>query len=140
MGIFSLKKRRYKPVYKKIIKLRDYTLNNKKIFNFKRKKWKTFIFFLRKNSKKYRRKPFSIFKYYVPKLRPLGNSFKHQYRSDFQNRKKLNIFYGGFLRKQLKPYFKSRQKQLNNFSIIKLFEKRLDCVLFRSYFSVSLKN
>jgi len=140
MGMFFFNKQRYKPVYKKFITLRTNVLNNKKIFNFKRKKWKIFLFHLRRKSRRYRRKPYSIFKFHVPWLRGSGNSFKKQYRSNFQNKKRLNIFYGGFLKKQLKPFLKSKQKKLYNFSIIKLFEKRLDSVLFRSYFTISLKN
>merc|ERR1712013_203955 len=104
MGMFFFNKQRYKPVYKKFITLRTNVLNNKKIFNFKRKKWKIFLFHLRRKSRRYRRKPYSIFKFHVPWLRGSGNSFKKQYRSNFQNK------------------------------------KRLDSVLFRSYFTISLKN
>merc|ERR1712013_891699 len=113
MGMFFFNKQRYKPVYKKFITLRTNVLNNKKIFNFKRKKWKIFLFHLRRKSRRYRRKPYSIFKFHVPWLRGSGNSFKKQYRSNFQNKK--------------------RQKKLYKFSNKKLFEKRLDSVLFRSY-------
>lgn len=139
-----LNKRRHKPVYKKFINLRSNILNNKKIFNFKKQKWNVFLFHLRKNSKRYKHKPYTIGNFFIPKFASSGNSFKKQFKKDLQNKKKLNIFYGGLLEKKLKTQIKlifhsKHCKNFNNF-LLQLLESRLDSVLFRSYFSSSLRN
>ena len=142
--MFFLNKQRHKPIYKKFINLRSNILNNKKIFKFRKQKWNTFIFHLIKNSKRYRNKPYTIGNFFIPRFASSGNSFKQKFRTNLQNKKKLNIFYGGLLekklKKQIKLIFYSKQKKDFNSSLIELFEKRLDSVLFRAYFSSSLRN
>lgn len=142
--MFFLNKRRQKPLYKKFINLRSNVLNNKKVFNFKKQKWNNFLFYLKKNSKRYRHKPYSLNKFHVNRFSSLSNSFKKRFRNNLQNKKKLNIFFGGLLTKQLKKQVKlilSLKKNKNfNSSFIELLESRLDSVLFRSYFSSSIKN
>lgn len=142
--MFFLNKQRHKPTYKKFINLRSNILNNKKIFNFRKQKWNIFIFHLMKNSKRYRHKPYTIGNFFIPRFASLGNSFKKQFRTNLQNKKKLNLFYGGLLEKKLKKQVKSilyLKKNVDfNFSLIELFEKKLDSVLFRSYFSSSFRN
>nr|YP_010233617.1 ribosomal protein S4 [Pleurosigma inscriptura]QSZ78234.1 ribosomal protein S4 [Pleurosigma inscriptura] len=139
-----MNKQRHKPIYKKFINLRSNILNNKKIFNFKKQKWNVFLFHLVKNSKRYRHKPYSLGNFYIPRFASSGNSFKKQFRTNSQNKKKLNIFYGGLLKKKLKKQIRlilySKQNKDFNSSLIELFESRLDSVLFRSYFSSSLRN
>ena len=136
--------KKQKPIYKKFINLRSNILNNKKIFNFKKQKWNVFLFHLIKNSKKYRHKPYAIGNFYIPKFASSGNSFKKQFRTNLQNSRKFNIFYGYLLKKKLKKQVKSvlysKQNKDFNSSLIELFESRLDSVLFRSYFSSSLRN
>nr|QYJ09254.1 ribosomal protein S4 [Pleurosigma sp. mgcode 4] len=142
--MFFLNKQRHRPVYKKFINLRGNILNNKKIFNFKKQKWNVFLFHLIKNSKRYRHKPYTIGNFHVPSFASSGNSFKKQFRTNLQNKKKLNIFYGGLSKKRLKKQVKLilHSKKNNNFnsSLIELFESRIDSVLYRSYFSSSLRN
>lgn len=142
--MFFLNKRRHKPVFKKLIKLRSNILNNKKIFKFKKKKWNVFLLNLIKNSKRYRHKPHSLGNFVINKFASYGNSFKKQYRNSLHNKKKLDIFYGGLKKKKIKKQIRTilylKKKKDLNFSIIELFEKRLDSVLFRSYFSSSLRN
>ena len=47
------KKKRFKPVYKKILKLRENIKNNKKLLYFKREKWASLILYLKRNAKRY---------------------------------------------------------------------------------------
>ena len=142
--MFFLNKRRHKPTYKKFINLRSNILNNKKIFNFKRQKWNVFLFHLIKNSKRYRHKPYTLNNFYIPRFASSGNSFKKQFRTNLQNKKKFNIFYGKILKKKLKKQVKlilcTKQNKDFNSYLIEILESRLDSVLFRSYFSSSLRN
>lgn len=142
--MFFLNKQRHKPIYKKFINLRSNILNNKKIFHFKKQKWNVFIFHLIKNSKRYRHKPYTLNNFHIPRFASSGNSFKKQFRTNLQNKKKFNIFYGGLLKKKLQKQIKlilhSKQNKDFNSSFIELLESRLDSVLFRSYFSSSLRN
>lgn len=142
--MFFSNKQRHKPIYKKFINLRSNILNNKKIFKFKKQKWNTLVFHLLKNLKKYRHKPYTLGNFYIPKFASSGNSFKKQFKINLQNKKKLNIFYGGLLKKKIKKQVESilySKKSVDfNSALIELFESRLDSVLFRSYFSSSFRN
>ena len=52
-----------------------------------------------KNSKRYRHKPYTIGNFQIPRFASSGNSFKKQFRNNSQNKKKLNIFTGGCLKR-----------------------------------------
>lgn len=138
-------KKRYKPLYKKFIRLKVNPLNNNKIQNFKRKKWEIFLKLLKKTNKFHTKfKPSTNYNYSASKFASQGNSYKKKFRNDLRAKKTFNYFYGGLLRKYLKTHmtriYKSKEFRNPMSTCIKFFESRLDSVLYRSKFSYSIKN
>lgn len=137
--------KRYKPQYKKFLRLRVNPLNNNKIFKFKKKKWKTFIELLKKTNKFYKRfKPYTHYNHNASKFASQGNSYKKKFRNDLLAKKTFNYFYGGLRKKYLKTemtrIYKSKEFRDPMLTCIEFFESRLDSVLFRSKFCFSIKN
>lgn len=137
------RKKRYKPLYKKFIQLRANVQLKKKLFNFKKKKWSTFLFFLKKQ-KRFGKKPYTHYNYSISKFTSKGNSFQRKFRNDLISRKKFNYFYGGLLRKNLKKQmtkiFCSNEKRDFKKVGLEFFESRLNSVLYRSHFCFSMRN
>lgn len=141
------KKNRVKPLFKQLIKLRENVQGRTKILNFRHKKWKTFI---EKYSKKLKKryvkfKPQDQTKYTITRYPNKGTALKKQFRNSFNSGRKLRLFYGGLLKKnfkkQLKIFNSDKNKKTNiNLIFLKLFEQRLDSVLFRSKFAKSFRN
>jgi len=123
-------KKRYKPLYKKFLRLRVNPLNNNKFVRIKveekikvirkkkikikqfkpipnkklkRKKWKTFIISQIKKYKFHQKfKPFTFHSSNVSKFASPGNSFKKNFRNDLFTKKIFNYMYGNFRKKYLK--------------------------------------
>nr|UXN44355.1 ribosomal protein S4 [Haslea karadagensis] len=136
-------KKRYKPLYKKFIKLRENVQLKNKLFKFKKQKWKSFLFFVKKK-RRFARKPYSHYHYSVSKFTSKGNSFQKKFRNDLISKARFNLFYGGLLKKNLKKQMTKiyNFKQSRDFKRIGLefFETRLSSVLYRSHFCYSLRN
>lgn len=146
---FMIKKNRYKPLYKKFALLRQNVQNRNKIYKFKRKKWQNLLKYLLKlknSERKFRMYDHNI--YYKPKFTfYLNNTF----RFNLQTKKRFNIFYGYFTEKYLKnsmkkvlKYFKNN-KSFNYFlntksCFIEILESRIDSILYRSHFVLSIRN
>lgn len=132
-----------KPIYKKFLTLKTNVQYRKRLlsFKFKKQKWQTFISFLIRFYKR-RKKKFFIYDMNKDVLPRFSNQFKKKYKTILQNKKKLNLFYGGLLKKQIKKnkFMLAKNKNLyinkfnRNLAFIELFEKRLDVVLYRSHF------
>lgn len=137
------KKKRYKPLYKKFIQLRTNVQLKKKLFNFRKQKWSTFLFFLKKKQR-FAKKPYTHYNYVISKFASKGNSFQKKFRNDLFSRKKFNYFYGGLLKKNLKKQmtkiFCSNQKRDFKRVGLEFFESRLSSVLYRAHFCYSLRN
>lgn len=141
-----IKKRRYKPIYKKFLVLKQNVLNSKKFYNFKRRKWKNLISQLKRIEKKYpsQYKLYDHTLYFLPKY---SNSFKNNFRYNLRLKQKLKIIYGKLLKRYLKKRisyiltnFFLKQKQVNSsLNVFSFFENRLDVILYRSYFVPSIK-
>lgn len=143
------KKNRFKPSFKKLLKLRNNIQNNKKIFNFNRKKWERFTFFYKLKLRWYNKyKPLDQQRYTVVRYAHRRNSYKQSYKNTLVSAQKLKYFYGGLL----KTYFKNKinntnslykkqnkQKLSKNFLLIKQLEYRLDTVLYRSKFCLTIR-
>lgn len=143
------KKRRYKPFYKQFLRLRINIQNRRKLFKFKKKKWVKFQFYSKRTLKFFKRYKFKDqFRLFVNKFSSKGNSLKKKFKKNLQERKILSLFYGGFN----KNYFKNNiSKSINNkklkyncskdlkHNVIYFFEARLDTVLYRSGFCLSIK-
>nr|YP_010516645.1 ribosomal protein S4 [Haslea pseudostrearia]UXN44188.1 ribosomal protein S4 [Haslea pseudostrearia] len=136
-------KKRYKPLYKKFIRLRSNVQLKSKLFKFKKQKWKTFLFFLKKKQR-FERKPYSHYHYKVSKFTSKGNSFQKKFKNDLVARTKFNLFYGCLLRKNLKKQmtkiFNSKEKRDFKRVGLEFFESRLSSVLYRSHFCYSMRN
>lgn len=137
---------RFKPLFKKFITVRKNIQNKKKLLNFRKKKW---IFLKSKYEKKLRffkkYKAIAQNKYSVIKFARKNNSYKKRYRNTFQAVKSFKLFYGNFLKKQLKKKIASVLKNQKKskadlfLSFITPFENRLDVVLFRAYFCSTIR-
>ena len=144
-----LKKRRYKPFYKQFIKIRKNIQTRAKLFSFKKKKWNKLQNYALKQLKFFRRykikDQFSFNKY---KFASRGNSYKKRYKQNLIKLQTFNLFYGGLKKKYIKTHInsikkKSHQKlkfQSHRQNVLKFFEKRLDTILYRTKFSLSIKS
>lgn len=141
------KKTKFKPVFKQLIKLRENVQNNTKILKFKRKKWETFTEHYLKKLKRYRKfKPHDPTRYTISKYASKGNDHKKKFRNTLNSSRNFRLFYGGLSKKELKKYIKHLKtpkiKKASNINLLflKLFETRLDTVLFRAKFSKSCRD
>ena len=146
----NLKKHRYKPFYKQFLRLRQNVQNKPKIFKFNKEKWKRFQLYSKKQLKFYKRfKLKDPFKLTVTKFTSKGNSFQKNFRNSLHKRKIFSLFYGGLKQKYFKKHFniinKAKRHKLSKFNnfrhnLLKFFESRLDIVLYRAKFSLSVRS
>lgn len=140
----SNKKSRYRPLYKKFIRLRKNIQNRKKLLtNFEKKKWENLIGFLRTASQR-RKKNFGSYdhsRFFIPKH---GNSFKRKFLNDLLVKQRFSLFYGKLQNKKIKSIVKkSKSSVKSNLSakdlLVNSLENRLDTVLYRAHFVKSLR-
>lgn len=142
-------KKRNKPFYKQFLRLRQNVQNRSKLFTFKKQKWQRFNQNLKKQLKFYKRfKVRDQFQLSVSKFASRGNSFQRKFRNNLHQRKTFGLFYGGLKKSYLK---KSILKSINtknygnpNLSdyrhvTLKFFESRLDTVIHKANFSLSIQ-
>lgn len=142
------KKNRFKPLFKQIIKLRSNIQNRKKLLNFKKKKWKSTIQFYKRKIKIYKNyqkfKPLDQTKYYVTRYSSRGTEYKKRFRDKLNAQRSFRLFYGGLsyniLNNQIKKISKNKNTVNSQLELLKLFETRLDTVLYRAKFSYSLRS
>jgi ribosomal protein S4 len=138
------KKTKFKPLYKKFFKLKENVQNRQKLLNFKKKKWEIIIKKYKQSLKWYKQfKPKNQNQYIVSKFPNRGTSYKQRYRDTLITLKRLELFYGGFVRKVIKKQVNNQIKKnyKNNTKIfIESFEKRLDVILYRAKFCPSMRN
>lgn len=143
--MYFTKKSRHKPLFKQIIKLRGNIQNKKKLLNFKKFKWKNTIQFYKKKIKKYRNyqkfKPLDQTRYAITRFANRGTGYKKGYRAKFQAERSFRLIYGGMS----EGSFKNQREKVSQHSpnarleLLKLFETRLDTVLYRAKFSNSVR-
>lgn len=142
--MFIKQNNRIEPFYKQLIKLRENIQNRTKLLKFKRKKWEIFIQNYKKKLKWYNKfKPTDQEKYLVTTYPSKGTSHKKQFRNSLNKSKVLRLFYGSLSKKLFKnkiKFLKKKNFNSNYLMFLKLFEQRLDTVLFRSKFSKSVRN
>jgi ribosomal protein S4 len=141
-------KKRYKPFYKQFLRLRKNIQNRPKLFKFKKQKWNKFQQYSKNQLKFYKR--FKIkdqFQLSVSKFASRGNSFQKKFRNNLHERKIFSLFYGKLEKKYLKRHIRSSinsksssSKRMDfRYKTLKFFESRLDTVLYRANFSLSIK-
>lgn len=140
------KKNRFKPLYKQFLKLRQNVQNRKKLLNFKSKKWEKLINFYRNKLKKYKKFKTQDQTRHIVSKYPFKNiSYKKNFKKTLNTSRSFRLFYGNlskkFVKKKIKYLF-TKKKKNNNFNLLflKLFEQRLDTILYRSKFCISLRN
>lgn len=134
-------KKRYKPLYKKFKNLRKNVQNRKKLLKFKKVKWQNLILYLNRQSSR-RTKNYIVYdhnKSYIPKF---VDKFKNKYRNNLHVKQRFSLFYGEILNNILKKSIKQSAKKnlLNpNFFLIEKFEQQLCVILYRAYFTSSIR-
>lgn len=148
--MFKIKKRRHKPLYKKFISLRANIQYRRRLMllKFKKQKWSRLNAYLQRlqNRRKKKFRLYDLRKHYLPKF---YNPFKQKHKSILLNKKKISLFYGNFLEKYLKKQVSSvvenKKKILKNHAnlnlvFLSLIEKRLDVIIYRSHFVLSIRS
>lgn len=137
------KKNRFKPSYKKLVNIGENIKNSQKILKFKKKKWNFLINLLNKKLKKYNKyKSYNQLQYLVSRYPNKWTSYKKgRYKNILQTHKKFMLFYGYVSRKKMLFSIKKSSKLSKNinFEFLRLFESRLDVVLYRAKFSRSIR-
>jgi ribosomal protein S4 len=141
-----IKKSRVKPLYKQFVKLNENVQNRLKILNFKKQKWVKLLEHIDYASKFYTKfKPYSQMQYVASRYPNKGNSYKKgSYNNILQTCKKFKLFYGNFTKKKIKKFIlltllKKGNTPNLNLIFLKLFESRLDTILYRAKFSKSIR-
>lgn len=142
-------KKRYKPFYKQFLRLRKNIQNRSKLLKFKKQKWARFQQYLNNQLKFFRRfKVKDQFQLSISKFASRGNSFQKMFKNNLHERKTFSLFYGGLKKRYLKKHvlqFISSNHPINKYAdfrhkTLRFFESRLDTVLYRSNFSLSIKS
>jgi len=142
-------KKRHKPFYKQFLRLKQNIQDRPKLFTFKKQKWQKFHENLKKQLKFYKR--FKIkdqFQLSVSKFASKGNSFKRKFKNNLHERKIFSLFYGSlkkkYLKKSILKCIKTKNSGNSNLTdyrhvIFEFFESRLDNVLHKANFSLSIQ-
>ena len=134
-------KNKFKPLYKKFIKLRENAQNRHKVLNFKKQKWNNFVQFYQRKLKWYKKfKPQNQNKYLVSKYSNKHSSYQNRYKNTLQHLKIFKLFYGDMQKSVIKKKIFKSKKNNYKLNFLKLFEKRLDVILYRARFCYSLRN
>lgn len=138
---------RFKPLYKQFVKLRENVQNRKKLLKFKKKKWKKFINYCYSKWRWYRKfKLQDQLRYAVTEYANKWISYERRFKPTLNSSRKFRLFYGNlpkkFVKKQIRQTLKKKINKTKNFKLIflKFFEQRLDAILYRSKFCISLRN
>jgi len=138
--MYFIKKRRNRPLYKKLLPLRKNVQNTDKLMTFKKKKWQNLQRLILKLGKR---------KFYDHMSQFLSNFkifFNKKFKYNLQNKQRLSFYYGTLRRGYLKRTVKSTLsefKKKNMHATVQFIEKletRLDTALYRAYFSHSFNN
>lgn len=142
-------KKRNKPFYKQFLQLRQNIQNRVKLFKFKKQKWQRFQKYS-KNQLRFNRR-FKIkdqLQLSASKFASRGNSFQKKFRNNLHERKLFSLFYGGLKKKYIKKTFLKATNTRSyptsyipdfRHNALKFFESRLDTVLYRASFCLSIK-
>lgn len=145
-----LKKNRFKPVFKQLLRLRENVQNRPKVLKFKKEKWEPFLKFYRRKLRFFKKfKPLDHSKHFVTKYGTRGVSYKKRFRDTLHAGKRLQIFYGNLLKKYFKKKIKlalnKKKSGLKNSVklenvFLEIFESRLDTVLYRAKFVPTMRS
>ena len=140
------KKRRFKPLYKKFLNLKQNVQSRPRLLNFKKRKWKRLIEFLERSKKFKQTAKFKLYDYHRYPAQTF--SFKNNFRHKLHTKQKISYFYGGLSKKYIKSIIQTAQNRQKlqkktpnpKTFFLEILEKRLDTVLYRSHFATSMRN
>lgn len=143
--MFIKHKKRHKPLYKQFLKLRTNVQRRKKLLKFKRKKWDRIVQQYKRQLRRYKKfKPRNQNRYIVSRYPRKNTSYQKRFRNTLNATRKFRLFYGNLTKKFLKKQISTllnKKKSSNLYSLfLKKFENRLDTVLYKSKFCISLRN
>ena len=138
---------RYRPSYKYFLRVRGNIKNHNKILKFKKEKWQTFLFHLTQRETK----PnlfYKVFDQEVYLVSKFTSLFRRRFKQNLQNKRALSLLYSGLTEKSLKLKIENAMKKVlfstNNRSVvsylIESLESRLDIIILRSHFVLSVRN
>ena len=142
---YEIPKQISKKVGNKTVYETIYLKRYKEVGKLKKTKWKRFIRKLERSNHFFQKyKPYSFNHYSSTKFASPGNSFKKKFKNDLLTKKTFNYFYGNlrrkYLKKQMTEIYKSKQiKNIRNLCI-ETFESRLDSVLKRARFCLTIED
>lgn len=137
---------RYKPLYKKFVRLRKNVQNRKKLlYGLKKKKWNPLVLFL-KNKIKRRKQNFVSYDQSNHVLNKYISFYKKNYLNKLLNKKRFCLFFGGLTLKTLQKLVYISKTNKNNFNkmssnnnLISILETKLFMVLYRAHFVTSVR-
>ena len=138
---------RYRPSYKYFLRFRGNIKNHNKILKFKKEKWQTFLFHLTQRETK----PnlfYKVFDQEVYLVSKFTSLFRRRFKQNLQNKRALSLIYSGLTEKSLKRKIGDAMKKVlfynNNRTVvtylIESLESRLDIIILRSHFVLSVRN
>jgi ribosomal protein S4 len=159
--MINKKKYRNKPNYKKFCNLKLNVQNKQKLLKFKKSKWRLFLARIRRSKKvmtwvnniknpnkrkSLRRRHYlnTFFDQKIYSVNKFTTYFSKQYKQTVENNRSFKLFYGNFTKKYLKHVVKKTKPVSNqiNWKILfaEFLESRIDVVLLRSHFVLSIMN
>ena len=135
-----IKKKRFQPKFRPLVKLRENILSKKKLLKFRKKKWERLQKYLKSKEKWFKR--FKVIDHEIffacrEAIRPL--SYKRRYNQNHIMYLKFKLFYGIRGKKAIKKLLRKINKAPNRKKFIKKMEMRLDAVLVRAKFCSSAR-
>lgn len=136
-----MSKSKFKPVYKKLVNLKENVENRSKLLKFKKKKWKQLINIYKKKLNLYRKvKPKDQTLYLVTKYPNVNFIYKKIYKNTMNDIRKFKLINGGLINKSITNIlFTKFNKLMSRLSFLKFFECRLDITLFRCKFAANIR-
>jgi ribosomal protein S4 len=139
------KNNRIKPTLKKLLKLKENVLNDKRILKLKKMKWEVFVQNYKRKLKRYKKyKTYDQNLYNVSMYPNRRNSYKKNFRGLLYLRQVIKLLYGKLSKKTLKKNVEitlnklKKRKISSNKCFFENFENKLSIVIFRSKFVKNL--
>jgi ribosomal 50S subunit-recycling heat shock protein len=138
---------RYRPYYKYLLSFRGTSQNQDKVLKFKKEKWKKFLFHFNQREKN-RNLFYKVFDQDMHLISKFTSLFRRRFKQNLQNKRSLNLVYPGLTERRLKREIDNSRRKVAlykaNFTavdyLIEALESRLDVIIFRSQFVLSIRN
>jgi len=134
------RKNKFRPIYKQLINLKENVQNRNKLLRFKKEKWQKFISIYKRRLNLYKKvKAKDQTQYLVSKYPSANFAYKKQHKNILREINKFKLIYGGLLSKTIKIVLNNKRKLINRIAFLKIFENRLDVILFHCKFGLSIR-